>query len=322
MDFGWPGAARGAGVCYCSVSRRFDYHLVDVFTDRPFAGNALAVFNDANGLDDVEMQTLAAELNLAESSFVLDPSEAGLADRADAAVRIFTPGTELPFAGHPTLGTAWVLAQADGRSRLRLELAVGVLEASIDRHTVTLGTTVPQVVRRLDPAMRDELAEALSLDPTELLWPGSDDLPAVVSCGTPYLVMPFARLETLAAIDARRAIAAVAVAREIDADLAMVAPGNAGLIAGADVHVRVMSDPTMGALEDAATGSAGVPICAFIGFANKLRGGVQELVIEQGVEMGRPSRLDTDVIFDAVGMPTAARLSGSVVPIGEGWLEI
>ncbi|HYI21645.1 MAG TPA: PhzF family phenazine biosynthesis protein [Candidatus Limnocylindrales bacterium] len=304
------------------MSRRLHYRLVDVFTDRPFAGNALAVFGDAAGLDEVEMQTLAAELNLAESSFVHDWTEAGLADGADAAVRIFTPGTELPFAGHPTLGTAWVLAQTDGRSLLRLELAVGVLEASIDRQMVTLGTTVPQVVRRIDRAMRDELARALSLDPTELRWPGADDLPAVVSCGTPYLVVPFARLEALAAIDARRAIAAVGVARKIDADLAMVAPGNAGAIVDADVHVRVMSDPTMGALEDAATGSAAVPLCAFIGIADQLRDTALGLVIEQGVEMGRPSRLETEVIFDAIGMPTAARLSGSVVPIGEGWIEI
>ncbi len=177
-------------------------------------------------------------------------------------------------------------------------------------------------MRRVDPDTRDELARALSLDPAELRWPGSDDLPAVVSCGTPYLVVPFARLEALAAIDARRAIAAVGVARRIDADLAMVAPGNVGAIAAADVHVRVMSDPTMGALEDAATGSAAVPICAFIGFAEQLREGAQRLVIEQGVEMGRPSRLETEVIFDAFGMPTAARLSGSVVPIGEGWIEI
>ena len=103
--------------------REIHYQLCDVFTHRPLAGNALAVFTDANGMDAATMQALARETNLSESSFVLPPTSAG----ADAAIRIFTPTMELPFAGHPTLGTAFVLASSGERTSIRLETGRGVV---------------------------------------------------------------------------------------------------------------------------------------------------------------------------------------------------
>ncbi len=103
--------------------RRYQFVQVDVFTRRPFGGNQLAVFVEAEGLSDVEMQAIAQEMNYSESTFVLAPREPG----ADARVRIFTPGRELPFAGHPVVGTGFVLAAERQRQKLALELAIGVL---------------------------------------------------------------------------------------------------------------------------------------------------------------------------------------------------
>ena len=114
-------------------TRRFRFRQVDVFTDRPLAGNPLAVFTDATGMTDAEMQALAREMNLSETTFVLPPSPAAAAQGALYRMRIFTPGQELPAAGHPALGTAWVLA-ADGRvplvsprTDLRYEVSLGVM---------------------------------------------------------------------------------------------------------------------------------------------------------------------------------------------------
>lgn len=285
------------------MSQPLHYRLVDVFTDRPLAGNALAVFPEADGLSDREMQAIANELNLAETTFV------HRSDAADHRLRIFTPGIEMRFAGHPTLGAAWVIA--GDRATLHLELQVGVLEARLDGSIVELDTATPEVVRRLDEGESRALAAALGAE--------LGDVPAVVSCGTPYLVVPFARLDDLAAVQSGQAVAAIGLT---GAELAMVAPGNAGVIADAEVHVRVMFDAAAGPLEDAATGSAAVPICAFLGIAGSVANETYRIVIEQGVEMGRPSRLHAEVDFDADGMPIAGRLSGSVVPIGEGWLEL
>jgi trans-2,3-dihydro-3-hydroxyanthranilate isomerase len=119
------------------VSRSFRYRQVDVFTDTPLRGNPLAVFPEAEGLSDTEMQAIAREMNLSESAFVLPATDEGKAHGADYRLRIFTPGMELPFAGHPSIGTAWVLA-TDGRfdlrpprTEVRQELPIGVLPVSL-----------------------------------------------------------------------------------------------------------------------------------------------------------------------------------------------
>src|SRR5262245_28053372 len=109
--------------------RTFRYQLCDVFTDRPLCGNALAVFTDAVGLDDAALQALARELNLSECAFVLPPSS----PEADARLRIFTPSMELPFAGHPTLGSAFVLTAEKRGASIRLETARGISVVTISR---------------------------------------------------------------------------------------------------------------------------------------------------------------------------------------------
>ncbi len=318
------------------MARRYRFRQVDVFTDRALAGNPLAVFPDAAGLSDAEMQALARETNLSETTFVLDPSEAGRQAGADYRVRIFTPGEELPFAGHPSLGTAWVLAElgrfelAGGTVTVRQEVGVGVLPLALSLSggtvdEITLTTPPPRILRELTPDEADELAAVLELAPSALGWPAAADpaLPAVVSCGLPTLVAPISRLATLATLDARVALTLADLVRQYGVDtVALVAPGHVAAVHDADAHARVLCDPRTGIVEDPATGSAAAPISVQLGLLARRRDATERTVIEQGVEMGRPSRLVAEADFDAAGRPVAARVSGRVVGIAEGWFEL
>jgi trans-2,3-dihydro-3-hydroxyanthranilate isomerase len=328
------------------LTRRFRFRQVDVFTDRALAGNPLAVFLDADEMTDEEMQAVAREMMLSETTFVMRPTADGAEGGAEYRTRIFTPTVELPFAGHPLIGTAWVMAE-DGRVsmdaadvRVHQEVSVGVLPLDIQLAAnstgsaagisqITLGMAQPELMYRVPAEELDELAETIEVRSSELRWPGHVEkggqrrAPAVISCGLPYLVVPFSRLDLLADLESGHALALARFAETYGADsAALVAPGNAGVIGDADVHVRVLSDPRTGTSEDAATGSAAGPICVFLGYLAGRRGAAHRVVIEQGVEMGRPSRLVAEVDFDNDGEPTAARVSGSVVPVAEGWVDL
>src|SRR5512138_2661495 len=175
------------------MPRRLPYVQVDVFTSRPLEGNALAVFTDARGLSGEEMQAIARETNLSETTFVLpDPA----APRgAPVRVRIFTVGEEVPFAGHPTLGTAAVLRGASGAREVALALGVGRIPVTFDdRPDGTFGE-----MRQRDPVFgrvhgREDVARALGVAPDELdpAWPIQ-----TVSTGLAFAVVPFRRLATL-----------------------------------------------------------------------------------------------------------------------------
>jgi len=295
-------------------------------------------------MSDEEMQAVAREMMLSETTFVTRATVEGAAAGADYRVRIFTTTVELPFAGHPSIGTAWVLAD-DGRIDLngqrvivQQEVSVGVLPLELSVSTsdgrarvgeITLGMAKPELIYRVPADELDELAETLEVRSAELRWPGAVEkggqrrAPAVISCGLPYLVVPFSRLDLLADLDASHALALARFAETYGADsAALVAPGNSGAIPDADVHVRVLSDPRSGTVEDAATGSAAGPICIFLGQLAGRRGAAHRVVIEQGVEMGRPSRLVAEADFGVDGEATAARVTGQVVPVIEGWLEL
>jgi trans-2,3-dihydro-3-hydroxyanthranilate isomerase len=329
------------------VSRRFRFRQVDVFTDRPLLGNPLAVFPEAEGLTDDEMQALAREMNLSETTFVLPPTADGLRQGADYRLRIFTPGMELPFAGHPSIGTAWVLAD-DGRfelkaadTEIRQELAVGVLPLVLHStgdgagrrvRDVTMTQARPDLLHRLTGDELDELSASLQVRASDLRWRDDADaaarasrrtMPAVISTGLPYVIVPFSRLDLLADVANERSADVARFAETYGADsAALVAPGNSGVVEDADVHVRVLIDPRLGIVEDPATGSAAGPICVFLGLVAGRKGAAQRVVIEQGVEIGRPSRLVAEVDFDADGRATRARVTGSTVPISEGWLTL
>ena len=318
-----------------------------MFTDRPLAGNPLAVFPEADGLSDAEMQAIASELHLSETTFVLPPTEAGSARGAAYRMRIFTPALELPVAGHPSIGTCWVLADegtvalSGPITEVRQEVAIGVLPlrvASVANGAGGLGpgdiTMVqdhPEIGEEIPPDELDILGPALEVAPRYLGWRDADGRvtkvsearPTVVSCGLPFLVVPFRDIAMLSDLDTDRADEVGRIAGEYGCDsAALIAAGNSGAIPDATVHARIFTDPRRGISEDPATGSAAGPIAVYLGRLAGCRSEIYRVVIEQGIEIGRPSRLVAEVDFDDSGWPTAARVSGSTVAVIEGWLEL
>ncbi len=302
------------------------------------------MFPDADGLSDAEMQALAREMNLSETTFVLSPTDAGRAARAAYRMRIFTPARELPFAGHPSIGTAWLQADEgrldvprDGVGETRQEVTVGVLPLTIEMVSgrpgvVTMTQADARILRRLDESERRELANALGLQESDLGWSDPDGSehdaslvpPAVVSTGLPFLVAPMRRLDRLAALESTSGAAAAPLCRRVGADgLALVARGSMGAVGDADVHVRMLDDPVAsGFAEDPGTGSAAGTIGTYLGHLAGARDETRVVVIEQGVEIGRPSRLVTEVQFDANQMPVRVRVAGETVPVIEGWVTL
>jgi trans-2,3-dihydro-3-hydroxyanthranilate isomerase len=295
---------------------------VDVFTDRPFGGNPLAVFPEAGDLTPDEMQSLAREMNLSETTFVLPPQAVG----ADFKVRIFTPAAELPFAGHPVVGTHWVLARL-GRvdlrkpvTRVNFELGVGVLPADL----YVSGGQVEQVVMTQDqPAFLGllpdvaELAEGLGLDPAAIV---DTSLPVqVVSTGVPQMMVPVRSLAEVQALGAGRLNVAALnrVCRAMGTACVHVFTLETER-PESTVHVRMFA-PLLGVPEDPATGSANGALAAYLVHhrAVPVHEPLTYLVIEQGAEMGRPSTLYAEVDLDG-GAIAAVRLGGQVVPVAEG----
>src|SRR5438874_7843778 len=279
---------------------RYEYRLVDVFTDRAFGGNPLAVFREPGGLDAKTMQAIAKELHLSETTFVLKPSSAA----ADHRVRMFTPDTELPFAGHPTLGTTYVLSDGkDGTTRL--EEGVGVIRVTIREGFVQMDQPLPAFSGTT--ISRKAAADALGLAVEEV----RSDVPIQMgSSGLPYLFVPLSNMKAVRR--ARRP-------NGLDANVYVFAMSAER--SGSHVHGR-MFDQGLGIGEDPATGSAQGPLGAYL-VAHEL---VQvapttRIRSEQGFEIGRPSILDIEV--DRIGAAIAAvRVGGRCVPMGGGWLEV
>ena len=297
---------------------------VDVFTDRPFGGNPLAVFPEAEGLSGEEMQRLAREMNLSETTFVLPPQAPG----ADFKVRIFTPARELPFAGHPVVGTHWVLAHLDRVAlqepvtTVRFELGVGVLPA--DLHVaggrverVVMTQDRPAFLSTLDAALLAELAEGLGLSPEAIAGTG---LPVqIVSTGVPQMMVPVRSLAEVQALDAGQLnVAALGRAcRAVGTECVMVFTFETER-PESTVHVRMFA-PLLGVPEDPATGSANGALGAYLVHhrAVPVAEPTTFLISEQGVEIGRPSTLYVEV--DRFGEEiTAVRVGGQVVPVAEG----
>ena len=302
--------------------REYGFLQVDVFTDTPFGGNPLAVFPDAEDLTDGEMQQLAREMNLSETTFVL-PSDA---PGADFRVRIFTPAKEVPFAGHPVVGTHWALAHL-GRvaleepvTRVRFELGVGVLPA--DLHVS--GGEVERVVMTQDkPSFHavlkdvEELARGLGLAPEAILETG---LPVqVVSTGLPQMMVPVRSLAEVQALDAAELnVAALNRAcRRVGTECVMVFTRETER-PEATVHVRMFA-PLLGVPEDPATGSANGALGAYLVHhrAVPLTAPTTQIVSAQGAEMGRPSTVYVAVDHDEAGI-SAVRVGGAVVLVIEG----
>ncbi|MFQ5893666.1 MAG: PhzF family phenazine biosynthesis protein [Nitrospinota bacterium] len=292
----------------------------DVFTDRPFGGNPVAVLPDAEGLDEATMQAIAREMNLSETAFVLPPTDPG----ADVRVRFFTPEREIPFAGHPTLGTHYLLA-LEGRyelrepvTRIHQEIGLGVLP--VDLH-VADGRVTHVVMTQGHPTFGPEaldralVAEAVGLV-SDALTPG---VPAqVVSTGMPHLIIP---VESLKAVEdagpVRAAMDELAEALEVECFM----PFSLETVdAAKTVHVRMFA-PRLGVVEDPATGSGSGALGAYL-VRHRLveeSGPTTVIVSEQGLEAGRPSTVLIEV--DGADDITAVRVGGQVVKVMEGSLS-
>jgi trans-2,3-dihydro-3-hydroxyanthranilate isomerase len=298
--------------------------VYDVFADEPLAGNPLAVVLDGEGLDTAAMQRIAGEFNLSETVFVGTPQNPAHAAR----VRIFTPRVELPFAGHPTVGTAIALAEARaaglavGTSEiLVIEEEVGPVRCAVSRGTgVTFAEfDLPRLPARVDFGVVPELvAAALDLDPQEIGF--ENHRVDAWSAGVPYVTVPV------------RGLAAAAKARmDVDAWLTL-APRAGHLVAApyiycretlgheASFHARMLA-PHEGIEEDPATGSAAAAFTGAVMCFDTPSDGSSRLVIEQGMEMGRPSKIRLELDVEG-GKLAAARIGGHAVKVAEGMLFV
>jgi trans-2,3-dihydro-3-hydroxyanthranilate isomerase len=301
--------------------RKLHYHLVDVFTDRAFGGNPLAVFTNGRGISSDLMQSIAKELNLSETTFVLPPDN----PEHHYRVRIFTPSAELPMAGHPTVGTSFILAREHmipldaEETTIKLEEVVGTIPV---RLTFKDGAPdqiwMQQPTPRFGPRFEDAsvLAELLSISPEAI----EEDLPLeVVSCGVPFLFVPLKDLRSVRAIKLRLDVWDKAL-KDFPASGVFVFTKETELV-GSSVHSRMFA-PALGVPEDPATGGASGPLGCYLVRHNLFAASPRaEFTSEQGIEMGRPSIIKI-IIEQEAGEISGVRVGGQCRFMGEGYLEV
>jgi trans-2,3-dihydro-3-hydroxyanthranilate isomerase len=300
---------------------RVNFVTVDVFTTTRFAGNPLGVVLNAEGLSSEQMQSIAAEFNLAETTFVLPPTDPA----HTAEVRIFTPRHEMPFAGHPNVGTAFALAR-EGKSygrpvngdKLIFEEKAGLVPISLLRDGATISgarLASPQLLSVMDEVPVELVARACSLSPDDILT--TNHRPCIASCGAPFIITELRSRDALARASGRAEIFAQEVSKFPATSTLIYTQVDEGNI---DVRARMFA-PHRGVPEDPATGSANV---ALIGLLAKLRP-ERDLhltkSIAQGVEMGRPSLLEA-AAEKKDGSVTATYIGGRCVPVMSGTIEV
>jgi len=298
------------------------FFTADVFTDRRFGGNPLAVFPDATSIPEQALAGIAREFNLSETVFVYPPADGKNTRR----LRIFTPAEEIPFAGHPTVGAAYVLAATgaiplqDGDTSIVFEEGVGAVPVRLrsENGKPVFAQLTAAVLPQIGPPApgRSVLADMLSLEATDIL--GGMTAPPAVSCGLPFLIVPLRE---------RAAVARARVRTEhwesglksYWAPQIMVFSRD-GELPGSDLHARVFV-PGLSVPEDPATGSAAAALGGYLGARDARAEGTLHYVLEQGFEMGRPSRLEIEVEKHA-GAITAIRVGGACVMVMEGSLQL
>ena len=301
---------------------RYRFYTADVFTDHIFGGNQLAVFPDARGLGAQQMQQVTREFNLSETVFVFPPQN----PRHTRQLRIFTPGAEVPFAGHPTVGTAYILA-AIGAIPLDGELTRIVFEEGVGPVDVAIRARAGQpVFTQLSAAKLPEfgppppppevISALLSLDVSDLLLDAQ--APAAISCGMPFLYVPLRDLAAIRRVRLDRGQWERSLA-SFWAQQVYVFTYDTEL-SGSHVHARMFA-PALGVDEDAATGAAATALAGYLGVRDQAGSGTLRWVVEQGFEMGRPSILEVEA-DKADGDITAIRVGGSTVLVSEGTMEI
>jgi trans-2,3-dihydro-3-hydroxyanthranilate isomerase len=293
------------------------YFTYDVFTDRAFEGNQLAVFPDARGLTAQQMQTLTREMNYSESTFIL-PAEA---PGTDIRMRIFTPGTELPMAGHPTIGSTFALADegviASGRDKFVFGLGVGptTVELTWAEGALAFAWMDQRVPEFREPASpRADIIRAAGIDPAAVDQTG---LPMEeISCGNPFIFVPAA---TRAAVDAAEPDASVM--KRVKSSFP---GGHVGLFVFSTepvdrditAYARMFAHG-QGVAEDPATGSANGPLGCYL-VKHNLAPATGDMICQQGVVMGRPSRLHIRITRAGDGAITRVQVGGKAVRVAEG----
>jgi trans-2,3-dihydro-3-hydroxyanthranilate isomerase len=292
---------------------RLDYLLLDVFTDRPLSGNPLAVVPHADGLLDNVMQAIAREFNLSETVFIQRPA----GERNTASVRIFTPHEELPFAGHPTVGAAVVLALNSKASAVRIEEKVGLVTALVERRDRRSGEarfTLPRLPEKLaDLTDRLAMAQALGIEPDEIGC--APYRPAVYSAGNPFHLVPVRNAEVLRRLTVNKLVWNAAFPHPRHSVYAFTeVPDEAGV----DLGARMFG---MNIGEDPGTGSAAAALIGLLADTDGLGSGQIDLHLRQGVEMGRPCRIAMQYKMQDEKLVHAA-IGGSAIVIGKGTLEL
>jgi len=302
--------------------KRARYAWVDVFANRPFGGNPLAVFPDARNLSSNEMQLLAKETNLSETTFVLPPSRGS---GADFRVRIFVPDMEVRYAGHPTLGTFFILAK-EGRIKLRepvttvkMEVKAGVMPVEIHSKAGKILKVVTIQNKPVFGKIFDDVrpfTKALSLDERDVC----EDLPVqLVSTGLPWVIVPVkSRKEVEKAIgnaSAFREAVKLLPKAVVDIYVTCLDP----LLKSSTTHSRGFSLVSGNVVEDPATGSASGCLGAYLVSTGLVpTKPVASITNEQGYEMGRPSKIDIEVRSSAPDRIDDVRVGGKVVHVMDG----
>ena len=309
----------------------YEYHTADVFTDVAFGGNQLAVLPEAAGLTDMQMQTIAREFNFSETVFVLPPENEANTRR----LRIFTPGSELPFAGHPTIGAAFVLAAVGNialtgdETRIVFEEGVGavpvLIRAESGRPVFCELTAALLPQRAQQRPSREVISSVLSLGPDEVLDSGALTIEAV-SSGVPFLFVPVRDLAALARarvnLDLLEQHAKDSWTPELYVFVEEESSARRNGVRSGDGTIRSrMFAPTAGIAEDPATGGAAAAFGGYLAWRSTKRDGTLKWTIHQGVEMGRPSRLEVEADVTG-GEVTAVRVGGSSVLISSGMLHV
>lgn len=303
---------------------RHRFLTADVFTDRPFGGNQLAVFPDALEIPESRLLDVAREFNYSETTFVYPPAQPHNTRR----VRIFTPGGEVPFAGHPTVGTAHVLASigdiklAGDVTKIVLEEKVGPVPVAI-RAANGAPAFAQLTVAKLPqagptPPTNEKLADALGLEEDEIL--SGDWAPRGYTCGLPFLFVPVRDRGAVRRAHIRMESWEKFLKESWAPEVFVFASG--GERPGTDYHARMFA-PGLSVPEDPATGSACAALAGYLSTRDP-RGsaeGTTRWVIEQGFEMGRPSIIELELERKR-GSVTAVRVGGASVVVSEGEMEI
>jgi trans-2,3-dihydro-3-hydroxyanthranilate isomerase len=296
---------------------KLKFATLDVFTSTRFAGNPLAVVFDADGIDDARMQAVAREFSHPETVFVLKPEAAGSTARA----RIFTPAVEMPFAGHPTVGTALALALRRGvGSDLVLEEKIGLLKCHVDAEGSDHGRAsffLPVLPSDAGAAASNEvIAAALGLGVADIGFDGHQ--PSKWSAGNPFTFVPVRSIDAVRRCridDARWDAAFESGGRTFPFVFSKETEEKAH-----EFHARMFA-PRAGVREDPATGSAAAAFAGFCAGSLSLGDGTHRFVIEQGFEMGRPSLIELGVTIQG-GALASGTVGGPAIIVTEGMIEV